>query len=416
MSIIKPVKSLLNKNTLIYLCTFIVSLVLLILGNKITTKDLSLLRGTEGITAEKAQVIKIIKVKSVQYNLGGEKLEEGKDIVFSAEILSGKLKTLQVTAVQSTDPFTGVPLKEVEAGDKVVLYRLDNQDSEYDYVLGEYLRTNLLMLLGIIFFLLLLLFGRFKGFNTILSLIFTGIAIFAVFIPAVLQGFNIYFWSIITCVFIIIMSLLIIYGANKKSLAAGIGCIVGILISGILTLIMNKALHLTGLVSEESLYIIRMNSQNPIDLKAIIFAAIIIGAVGAIMDMAMSLASALSELHEKLEYSPFTLLVKSGMSIGRDMMGTMTNTLILAYIGSSLSAVLLLVSYNNSLLELLNKEIIVVEVLQAIVGSIGILFTIPLTTLVCGYLFSQRENSNKKKNSFGEYPNSNTEEYTDGWK
>ena len=416
MSIIKPVKSLLNKNTLIYLSTITVSIVLLILGNKITTRDLSLLKGMEGVTAEKAQVIKIIKVKSVQYNLGGENLEEGKEIVFSAEILSGEHRSQQVMAVQSTDPFTGVPLKEVEAGDKVVLYRLDNQDSEYDYVLGEYLRTNLLMVLGLIFFLLLLLFGRFKGFNTILSLIFTGIAIFAVFIPAVLQGFNIYFWSIITCVFIIIMSLLIIYGANKKSLAAGIGCIVGILISGILTLIMNKALHLTGLVNEESLYIIRMNSQNPIDLKAIIFAAIIIGAVGAIMDMSMSLASALSELHEKLEYSPFTLLVKSGMSIGRDMMGTMTSTLILAYIGSSLSAVLLLVSYNSSVLELLNKEIIVVEVLQALVGSIGILFTIPLTSLVCGYLYSERVKLDSKKDSLGEYPNLNTDEYTDGWK
>ena len=413
MSIIQPVKSLLNKNTLIYLSTITVSLVLLILGNKITTRDLSLLKGMEGVTAEKAQVIKIIKVNSVQYNLGGENLEEGKEIVFSAQILSGKHRSQQVMAVQSTDPFTGVPLKEVEAGDKVVLYRLDNQDSEYDYVLGEYLRTNLLMVLGLVFFLLLLLFGRFKGFNTILSLIFTGIAIFAVFIPAVLQGFNIYFWSIITCVFIIIMTLLIIYGANKKSLAAGIGCIVGILISGILTLIMNKALHLTGLVNEESLYIIRMNSQNPIDLKAIIFAAIIIGAVGAIMDMSMSLASALSELHEKLEYSPFTLLVKSGMSIGRDMMGTMTSTLILAYIGSSLSAVLLLVSYNSSVLELLNKEIIVVEVLQALVGSIGILFTIPLTSLVCGYLYSERVKLDCKKDSS---PNLNTDEYTDGWK
>lgn len=416
MSIIKLVKSLLTKNTLIYLSTITVSLVLIIIGNKITTQDLSLLKGMEGITAEKAQVIKILKVKSVQYNLGGEKLEEGKEIVFSAEILSGEHKAQQVSAVQSTDPFTGVPLREVQAGDKVVLYRLDNQDSEYDYVLGEYLRTNLLMVLGVVFFLLLLVFGRFKGFNTILSLIFTGIAIFAVFIPAVLQGFNIYFWSIITCVFIIIMSLLIIYGANKKSLAAGMGCIVGILISGILTLIMNKALHLTGLLNEESLYIVRMNSQNPIDLKAIIFAAIIIGAVGAIMDMSMSLASALSELHEKLEYSPFTLLVKSGMSIGRDMMGTMTNTLILAYIGSSLSAVLLLVSYNSSLLELLNKEIIVVEVLQALVGSIGIIFTIPLTSLVCGYLYSERVKSASKKDSFGEYPNLDTDEYTDGWK
>ncbi|PYG89052.1 putative membrane protein [Ruminiclostridium sufflavum DSM 19573] len=406
---INQIKSVLNKNLLIYLTTIIISIVLLVTGNKITTKNINILSGTEGILAEKAQVIKIVKIKSVNYNLGGDSLEEGKDVVFTAKILSGSQKDTEVTAVQSTDPFTGVPLKEVKAGDKVVLYRLENQGSEYEYVLGEYLRTNSLMVLGIIFFALLILFGRFKGFNTILSLVFTGIAIFCVFIPAVLQGFNIYFWSIITCIFIIIMSLLIIYGANKKSLSAGIGCTAGILISGVLTLIMNKILYLTGLVSEESLYIIRMNPQHPIDLKAIIFAAIIIGAVGAIMDMAMSLSASLAELHEKLEYSPFSLLVKSGMSIGRDMMGTMTNTLILAYIGSSLSAVLLLVSYNSSLLELLNKEMIVVEVLQALVGSIGILFTIPLTSLICGYLFSERIKPDKKNSALA------SEEYNDGW-
>lgn len=420
MSIINSIKPLLNKNTLIYVSTIIVSIILLVIGNNMTTKDLAILKGMEGITAEKAQVIKIIKVKSVEYNIGGEKPQEGKDIVFSAKIISGEQKSKLVTAVQSSDPFTGIPLKNVEAGDKVVLYKLDNQNSEYDYVLGEYLRTNSLLILGIIFFVLLIIFGRFKGFNTILSLIFTCLAIFTVLIPAVLQGFNIYFWSIITCVFIIAMSLLIIYGANKKSLASGIGCIVGVLISGILTLIMNSILHLTGLVSEESLYIIRMNPQHPIDLKAIIFAAIIIGSVGAIMDISMSLAASLAELSGKLEYSPFNLLVKSGMSIGRDMMGTMTNTLILAYIGSSLSAVLLLVSYNSSLVELLNKEMIVVEVLQALVGSIGILFTIPMTSLVCGYLFSERINLNKTKYSFGESSDSNTnldtDEYTDGWK
>lgn len=411
MSISKSIKSLLNKKTLIYICTIVVSLVLIAIGNKITTKDLAILKGTEGITADKAQVIKILKVKSVKYDLGGETPEEGKEIVFSAEIISGQQKNKHVTAVQSTDPFSGIPLKDVEVGDKVVLYKLENQDSEFDYVLGEYLRTNSLLVLGVIFFVLLVLFGGFKGFNTIISLIFTGLAIFTVFIPAVLQGFNIYFWSIITCIFIITMSLLIIYGANKKSLAAGFGCVVGVLVSGILTLIMNKILHLTGLVNEESLYIIRMNTKHPIDLKAIIFAAIIIGAVGAIMDMSMSLAASLAELSEKLEYSPFNLVVKSGMSIGRDMMGTMTNTLIMAYIGSSLSAVLLLVSYNSSLLELLNKEMIVVEVLQALVGSIGILFTIPLTSLVCGYLFSERINLNKR-----EYTDSDIDQYNDGWK
>jgi uncharacterized membrane protein len=195
---------------------------------------------------------------------------------------------------------------------------------------------------------------------------------------------------------------------------------VGVFVSGILTTSMDKLLKLTGLVNEESMYLTRINPKHPIDLKAIIFAAILIGAIGAIMDVSMSIAASLAELQEKLEYTPFSLLVKSGISIGKDIMGTMANTLILAYIGSSLSVVLLLVSYNSSLLELLNKEMIVVEILQALIGSIGILFTMPLTSVVCAYLYTDRIKIPSKntldtddivKENF-----INDDDYTDGWR
>ncbi|HEX2924933.1 MAG TPA: YibE/F family protein [Ruminiclostridium sp.] len=411
------IKKLINKKSLIYLATIIVSVVLLFVGNRYTTNKLNILKNADGVEAQTARVVKIVKTNKTQYNLGGTSPDVGKDIAFTAQLLSGKDKGKKVTALQTIDPFSGESLKEVEPGDKVILYKLDNKDSQYDWVLAEYLRTNILLVLGIIFFVLLLIFGRSKGFNTIVSLAFTFVAIFGVFIPAVLQGFNIYLWSIITCIFIICMTLLIVYGFNKKSLAAGIGCMVGIVVSGILTTVMDKLLKLTGLVSEESMYLVRVNPKHPIDLKAIIFAAILIGAIGAIMDVSMSIAASLAELQEKLEYTPFNLLVKSGISIGKDIMGTMANTLILAYIGSSLSVVLLLVSYNNSLIELLNKEMIVVEILQALVGSIGILFTMPLTSLVCGYLYSERIKSPKPDtSSTSGYDNTDGDDYSDGWK
>ncbi len=383
-------QKLINKKVLIYISTIIISLILLYIGNRYTTNNLDMLKGVDGVEVQSASVVKIIKTSKTEYNLGGGSPNEGKDIAFSAKLLSGKNKGRQINALQTIDPFSGGSQKEIEPGDKVILYKLDNKDSEYDWVMAEYHRTNALLVLGIVFFILLLIFGRSKGFNTILSLVFTFAAIFAVFVPAVLQGFNIYLWSIITCLFIICMTLLIVYGASKKSLAAGIGCMVGVLVSGILITFMDKLLKLTGFVSEESLYLLRINTKHPIDLKAIIFAGILIGAIGAIMDVSMSIAASLAEMQEKLEYTPFSLLVKSGIAIGKDIMGTMANTLILAYIGSSLSVVLLLVSYNSSLLELLNKEMIVVEILQSLIGSIGILFTMPLTSLVCAYLYSER--------------------------
>ena len=152
-------------------------------------------------------------------------------------------------------------------------------------------------------------------------------------------------------------------------------------------LILDGMLELTGVVNDESVILLNIMPDNPLDLKALIFAAIIIGAVGAIMDVSISIASSLSELKEKLPEISMLELWKSGMTISRDIMGTMANTLILAYMGSCLTSVLLMVAYNSSLLDLFNRERIVVEMLQALVGSMGILLALPLTTLICAVLY-----------------------------
>jgi uncharacterized membrane protein len=152
-------------------------------------------------------------------------------------------------------------------------------------------------------------------------------------------------------------------------------------------------LFLTGIVDENSRYLANLPLETPINLKAIMFAGIIIGAMGAIMDVAMSISSSLWEVKEKARIINFETLFRSGLAIGRDIMGSMANTLILAYIGSSLSVVLILSVYNNSLLSLFNTEMIVVEILQALAGSLGILFAIPLTAFFCSIIYLKREKS-----------------------
>jgi uncharacterized membrane protein len=150
---------------------------------------------------------------------------------------------------------------------------------------------------------------------------------------------------------------------------------------------MDRLLHLTGVVDENSRYLTNLPLDNPINLKAIIFAGIIIGAMGAVEDVATSIASSLWEIKEKAGKIKFDSLFRSGITIGRDIMGSMSNTLILAYIGSSLSVVLILSVFSGSLLALLNMEMIVVEILQALIGSLGILFSMPLTALVCSIIY-----------------------------
>ena len=239
-----------------------------------------------------------------------------------------------------------------------------------------------------IFLLFILLLGRKKGFSTIVSLVFTILAIFAVFIPSILKGYNIYFSTIVISTFIIFMSLLIINGVNKKTACAIVGNIGGVAVAGIFAIIMNQLLNITGMVDEDYVFLMSAQLENPINLVALVWSGIVIGSLGAIMDVAMSIASAMYELAENMEKKTFSKMLRSGMNIGRDAIGTMTNTLILAYVGSSLATVLLLIVYNKDVLYLFNMEMIVVEVLQSIVGSIGILFAVPTTSLFAAYIFT----------------------------
>lgn len=382
---------MLNK-TLIYIFTVNLSILFLFFGNRIASNKTSAFNQQKnGQEVQKARVVEIRNKTTEQHESeDSETILESSTIEFSAKILSGYKKGMLIHAFQTTDPFFPVAMKEVQKGDKVLIYRDEASQSGKRWILGEYLRTDTLFWLGALFFLFLIVFGGFQGINTIISLIFTCAAIFTVLIPSILNGHNIYFWALIVCFFIVIMTLLIVSGLTPKSYAAGLGCFSGIALSGILTLIMNKLLKLTGVLNDESLYLLYLNPENPINLKAVIFAAIIIGAIGAIMDVAMSVSSSLFEIRKKAPSIPFLTLFRSGLTIGRDMMGTMANTLILAYIGSSLSLVLLLAAYHTSLLELLNRELIVTEILQALIGSIGILFTIPFTSLISAGIYTRK--------------------------
>jgi uncharacterized membrane protein len=187
--------------------------------------------------------------------------------------------------------------------------------------------------------------------------------------------------------FTILSTLLLVSGANRKTVAAAVGCTAGVATAGLLTLLMSRLLLLSGYVDENSAYLATMGSGD-IDLNAILFAGIVIGALGAVMDVSMSIASALWEIASQECTTPANLW-KSGIEIGRDVMGTMANTLVLAYIGNSLSIVLLLIAYSTSTIGLLNREMIVVEILYALVGSIGIVCVIPLTSAVCSAIYSQ---------------------------
>lgn len=378
-----------NKQTLGIAVAVIVSALLILAAYMYVVGGSSIFKGSmEGETV-RARVIRVTDVKTD--NVNGE--SEILTVYFKAQALNTERRGKTLDVIQEIDKSYAFSPKQVEQNDKILVESY-TEGGETFYYFGDFVRITPLLWLLAVFCVLIILFSRMQGLKTIISLGFTCLSVFCVLIPAVLNGHNIYLWSVLVCIYITVMTLSIISGFNMKALCAGIGCISGVMCAGLVVLITDKFLNMTGLLEEESIYLYQLYPDNPINLKAIIFAMIVIGALGAVMDVAMSISSSLHELRIKSPEIKPAELMKSGFTIGRDMMGTMANTLVLAYIGSSLTCVLLLVSYNANIEQVINKEMIIAEILQALAGSMGMLLTLPLTSAVCAAMFYKKGTNN----------------------
>ncbi len=379
------------KKAIVWVLTVFFSITFILAGNRVVTKELSFFSDTADDTA-RGEVIKVMNESSDETNLGGEAIYESTIVDFKCRILNGTHKGDEVEAQQLIDGmYAGSEyVKRVTPGDKILLLRSADAGMENAWQFSDYYRFDKVIVLAAVFMLLVLLIGRWKGVNTLISLVFTFSFVFFVFVPAVMAGFNAYLLAAVTSLFTIVMTLVLINGMSRKTLATIIGCAAGSLIAAAGTYIMSGVMELTGFIDEHSYYLTMLNPDKPMDLTAIIFAAVVIGALGAIMDIAMDISSSLFELSEHVPDLSFRQLYKSGMSIGRDIMGTMANTLVLAYIGSSLSSIMILLTFSTSAMDLVNREVIVVEFLQALIGSLAILLTIPCTVCVCGGLYLKK--------------------------
>lgn len=366
----------------VFVLTFIFSIIYIVVGNKIATGGISEYLG-EDIEVLQGEIIQITDRTEAS---------NGENVGMKVKITRGERKGETVYAVLQISEYMLSNLDEAQVGDGVILYTNGDTNINADWMVAGFERFTAILCLGVAFVALILIFGRSKGVRTIVSLVFTCLAVFCVMLPAIVNGQNIYIWAVITCLYMIVMTMLFVNGITKKSFVAGAGCTAGVLVSGVITLVMNNVMKMSGFTDSDSTLIYQLNEE-PLDLTAIIFAAIIVGAVGAIMDVAMDIASSLNELSETVPGITAKKLIKSGFNIGRDIMGTMANTLVLAYIGSSLCCVILLYAYSSSLLDLFNMEMIAMELLQALAGSIGMLLSIPLTTFISAYVYLGRKNN-----------------------
>ncbi|MGN0710703.1 MAG: YibE/F family protein [Anaerovoracaceae bacterium] len=377
----------LRRNAAAYILVTVLSVLFIAVGANMQKAELL----TSSDEFFRAEVIALEDVKVSEISLdNGASSVSNKNIYFKGEFKSGEHKGEQVTMLQHIDYMYSVQAKTVEKGDEIIVsYAADPVTSEECWMFIDYNKIGFILGLCAGFFVLILIIGRLKGAATIVSLVFTAASIFMVYIPSILAGRNIYLMTAVISVYIILMSLIFINGVNIKTFCAILGNVGGVAVAGLLAFVMNELMGITGVVDEDCLFLLYINSEHPIDLKAIVWGSIVIGSLGAVMDVAMSIASAMNELSENMGNKSRNRMIRSGMNIGKDAIGTMTNTLILAYIGGALATVLLLVASNRDPLSLFNMEMIVVEILQGIIGSTGILFAVPVTVVISAYLYNR---------------------------
>lgn len=297
------------------------------------------------------------------------------------------------TQVQSMNYITNQPLFDINPspGDKIILAVSEKQNVK-EYHIADYNRLFPMYILVGIFILSLLILGKKIGIKTIFVIGFSILLILKGMVPLILNyHWNFIIATMLICGFIATVTQITISGWNPKTWGAILGTVGGVIIAGALAAAAISWMHLTGLDSEEAM-MLKVTTLSFMNFQEVLFAGIILGSLGAVMDVTISIASTQYEIKKSCPHFGFAEIFKAGINVGRDVMGTMANTLILAYTGSSLPLIFLILSQNNvSLMRIMNLNIVATEITRALTGSIGLICSIPLTAAITAYLLSRIE-------------------------
>ena len=375
------------KTILLYVLLVVFSFLAVFIGSKIATKNATMFTAQirESTETYLVKVDNILSVNTSTASYGGVNEVTQTDVRFAGTIMRGPRKGDSIVAVKTDDDLIVYNPVTLEEGDWIFVTVTDGEAKA-----GNLFRIRQIVVLFFILVVFLILFARLKGVASVLSLGLTIAAVFFVFVPAILSGYNVYFWALLVCAYSILITPPFVGGFNKKTLASILGSTGGVFLAGILTLVMNSLMKITGFASEEDMFVVSILSE-PIDLRAVTFASIIIGALGSTLDVSMSIATSVWEMHDTTGNDDFRSLLNSGFNIGRDILGTQISTLILAYIGTSLCTVLLLVAYQPSLIEMLNLEMVIINLEDMLIGAATIILTIPFTALISALMLSNRD-------------------------
>ena len=316
--------------------------------------------------------------------------------VLLVEITTGEHKGRQI---QITNFMSKMFDKHAKVGTSLLVFILTDRsqtDANGDPVLSvsvmNYNRQWILLGLIAVFLIVIAIIGGKVGLRSILGLGFTLACIVFLLVPALLKGFYAIPFTLLLCVFVTIVCFVLLDGLSRKTLAAILGTVAGFSVACLFAMIASKLTHLDGLeynVSETDTLVQAKFQGTLINLRGLFVSGVIISALGAVMDVAMSISSSVNELKAVNPDLRFKDLLRSGMNIGRDAIGTMTNTLILAFTGGALVNLILIKYFNWDFKAVVSGDYITHEVITGVAGSIGLILAVPLTALIASALYNR---------------------------
>ena len=304
-------------------------------------------------------------------------------------VKTGRYAGQQMLADNTVGPIYGTPMA---VGDGVTVGLSTYADGTVRCYVYEYNRFPGLLLVAAAFLLVTVLVGGRVGLKSLLSLGLTVAALIFILLPLLLAGWPTIPTTFLISVLVTAATFVILGGVDKKTVCACLGTLAGIALATLFGLAAQHLLRMDGYRQEyaEALLQLRQTGESAIGITGLVTAGVIVSALGAVMDVAMSISSAIRELTRVNPELTAKDLFKSGMNIGRDMVGTMTNTLILAILGSGLTLVVYIYSLGLQPWQLLSSAYMSLEAISAVASSIGVMLSVPLTAAICAVSFGKR--------------------------
>ena len=332
-------------------------------------------------TFEKAEVTEIL-----QDNLNSNGTRVGEQKV-RVKMLTGARKDEKLDVTSSSGYLFGAACT---VGMKVVVMQSVAGETTIASVYSQD-REWVIYIFALLYLLALCVIGGKQGIKGCLGLIFTFFCVIFVYLPLVYLRFSPFWAAVFICFLTTLVTMYLIGGPTKKTCAATLGTLAGVVLAGLSAWCFSKASGISGYNVSDIETLMTLWNTNRIQIGGLLFSGLLISCLGAVMDVAMSISSAIDEIYKQNTSLTRKELFKAGMRVGRDMMGTDSNTLILAFAGSSVSTLLLDYAYDLPYQQIINSNNIGIAIMQGLAGSFGIVLSVPLTVLICTVLFHKNE-------------------------